>query len=154
MSLGSNSSLNAGNLTIDASGNVGIGTTSPGQKLHVLGEGKIQGNLMIGASGDVAGASGQLHIKGPNAQQIVLEDTDNANLVVRISAEETVGFKIQDSTHSNTLFFGDEDGNVGIGTTSPGEKLEVTGVINASGSFLQATATRRRQKCLLLFHQR
>lgn len=103
----------------NGTGNVGIGTTSPGQKLHVVGEGKIQGNLMIGSSGDVAGAAGQLHIKGPNAQVIVLEDTDNANLVVRLSAEETVGFKIEDTTNSNVLFFGNETGNVGIGTTSP-----------------------------------
>jgi len=118
---------NGTNITIDSTnskilldnGNVGIGTTSPGQKLHVVGEGKIQGNLMIGSSGDVAGAAGQLHIKGPNAQVIVLEDTDNANLVVRLSAEETVGFKIEDTTNSNVLFFGNETGNVGIGTTSP-----------------------------------
>ena len=112
-------------MRITAGGNVGIGTTSPGQKLHVVGEGKIQGNLMVGSSGDVAGAAGQLHIKGPNAQVIVLEDTDNANLVVRLSAEETVGFKIEDTTNSNVLFFGDENGNVGIGTTSPGYKLQI-----------------------------
>tara|TARA_R110000803_G_scaffold106267_1_gene174367 strand:- start:1485 stop:2522 length:1038 start_codon:yes stop_codon:yes gene_type:complete len=118
---------NSTRMVIDSTGNVGIGTTSPGQKLHVVGEGKIQGNLMIGSSGDVAGAVGQLHIKGSNAQVIVLEDTDNANLVVRLSAEETVGFKIEDTTHSNVLFFGDESGNVGIGTTSPSEKLEVAG---------------------------
>ena len=121
-------------LRIDGSGNVGIGTTSPGQKLHVVGEGKIQGNLMIGSSGDVSGAAGQLHIKGPNAQVIVLEDTDNANLVVRLSAEETVGFKIEDTTNSNVLFFGDEDGNVGIGTTSPSEKLDIIGNIKVRGT--------------------
>ena len=121
-------------MRIDADGNVGIGTTSPGQKLHVVGGGKIQGNLMIGSSGDVSGAVGQLHIKGPNAQVIILEDTDNANLVVRLSAEETVGFKIEDTTHSNVLFFGDQSGNVGIGTTSPTSKLTVQNTLVSNGS--------------------
>ena len=115
-------------------GNVGIGTTSPGQKLHVVGEGKIQGNLMIGSSGDVSGAAGQLHIKGSNAQVIILEDTDNANLVVRLSAEETVGFKIEDTTNSNVLFFGDQSGNVGIGTTSPISLLEISQQLSAAST--------------------
>ena len=37
MSLGSNASLNAGNLTIDSSGKVGIGTISPSYALDVEG---------------------------------------------------------------------------------------------------------------------
>jgi hypothetical protein len=128
-------------MRILANGNVGIGTTSPGQKLHVVGGGKIQGNLMIGSSGDVSGAVGQLHIKGPNAQVIILEDTDNANLVVRLSAEETVGFKIEDTTHSNVLFFGDQSGNVGVGTDSPDAKLDVNGGIRMADDTATASAT-------------
>ena len=136
-----------GAFVISTTGDVGIGTTNPGQKLHVVGEGKIQGNLMVGSSGDVSGAAGQLHIKGPNAQVIVLEDTDNANLVVRLSAEETVGFKIEDTTNSNVLFFGDEDGNVGIGTTAPSRLLDVDGIqgwsegTNIEKAYLNPTST-------------
>ena len=47
MSLGPISSLNAGNLTIDASGNIGIGTTNPTEALQVTGN--------ISASGDFIG---------------------------------------------------------------------------------------------------
>lgn len=37
-------------VTLDTTGNLGIGTTSPAKKLHVAGDALISGNLELGSS--------------------------------------------------------------------------------------------------------
>jgi hypothetical protein len=79
---------------------LGIGTSSPSQKLHVAG------NIVLNAAGFVGFGGGTNYIEG-SATNLLKFGTANAERM-RI----------------------DSSGNVGIGTTSPGDKLSVVGTTN------------------------
>ncbi len=105
-------------LFLKEDGNVGIGTAGPQLPLHVDGDARVQ-DLIVGNSSATNLPLSNIHIKNSTSATFRLEDLDNTNLVTLMTTDEGSGFSITDSTNSNTLFFGDEDGNVGIGTTSP-----------------------------------
>ena len=85
-------------LAVDLNGNVGIGTSSPSQKLEVSG---------AVLAGDYRG-SAQIYLTSPDSW-------------------------IFRSTGGNERMRVTSAGNVGIGTTSPGKKLEVNGTFKATG---------------------
>lgn len=87
-------------MRVQSSGNVGIGTTSPNQKLHVVGNINIEGLNPI----------------------IYLTDTNGADWNIDLE-DNHLRFK-KDSTEYIRFQNG---GNVGIGTTSPDTKLHVQG---------------------------
>ena len=117
-------------MTIDTSQNVGIGTTSPSEKLQVAGGLRLTGTL----SGSQASCVG---IDYSSAARIV---SYGANT----STQGSFAFLTSNSNASTTnqVVTIDSSGNVGIGTTSPvgvaGTKLDVRGSITAG----QATVGR------------
>ena len=89
-------------------GDVGIGTTSPSQKLDV------NGNII-----STSGSGNFIRSKHSASAYAQLESNSSGGIVKGIGGN---GFLIR--SYGDSFFNG---GNVGIGITSPGEKLEVAG---------------------------
>jgi len=124
------SAINAtGDLTLDSiggnviipSGNVGIGTSSPAERLVVIGNVNISGTLNV---------SGRVSF--PNLQGCDTIDTDvNGVLVCGTDAggsSEVVNSTAFNRTGTNVILANTDD-NVGIGTDTPDEKLHVLSTI-------------------------
>lgn len=126
--------------------NVGIGTTTPLQKLDVAGNVTLQNNGKFGLNNDLSAELRSIKLRsnyvGDDANAgtiayrpswdnsslgIVGAGTSTTNRNVRIYDSITVGYSTPASGASAAF-----SGNVGIGTTNPGEKL----VIGSSGNLL------------------
>jgi hypothetical protein len=102
-------------MTINSSGSVGIGTTSPSQLLHV---------------------------RGSSGNEKILAETTTANnaYFVSMSSARTyytgtsgTSWVLYDETGASTRMLVNSGGNVGIGTTSPAESLEVASTVDRQG---------------------
>ena len=122
-------------MTIDAAGQVGIGTLSPANKLHVY----------TGAGG------GQT--PNPTYDPIAIESNEHAYLNIITPSDKFGGIFFSDdarnrgilsynhatdsmkiSTAGSTRFTVDSTGNVGIGDSTPDFKLDVAGNLNFDGN--------------------
>ncbi|MBI4347064.1 MAG: tail fiber domain-containing protein [Elusimicrobia bacterium] len=106
-------------MRLDRLGNLGIGTTSSGVRLHVKGSGTDQ--VKIESDGTVAGlvlttTAGQLaELQGTNGDVQLNASLAGADIKLITQGIATQGITIQDG------------GNVGIGTTGPSGRLDVRG---------------------------
>ena len=102
-------------VTIDYAGNVGIGTTDPDAALHVNGTALFEGNVTFGANStlNVTGLDG-------GSSGITLEGAQ-VSLLTNLA---TNGYWISNDGDNEGIYI-DESGNVGIGTASPTQMLEV-----------------------------
>ena len=106
-------------------GNVGIGTETPTQKLEVNGNAIINNAFIgdVGHSRDWAGFS-HSNQKTPGGYAL-LQNVDGAYTLINKKDTGTgyIGFKVGNSDKAVIA----NNGNMGIGTTSPTQKLEVNG---------------------------
>ena len=107
-------------LTINTSQNVGIGTTSPSTKLHVSG-----GRSSFVANSDAYALS--VGYASLGAYYLGANSSNNALIFSNSGGSEVVRF--------------DSSGNVGIGTSSPAAKLNVTGHLSNIGATFDKGAT-------------
>ena len=126
-------------VTVDRSGNVGIGTTSPAEKLTVIGDILIDngGDSTLYLGKGAEGVDGVTKIKAVQTGA----DTDQLGIAFNVHPN-TAG-----SAVSEEAMRIDHDGNVGIGTTSPSNALDVVGHFSAtSKSFLINHPTKENKK--------
>ena len=100
-------------ITIDASENVGIGTSSPSDKL------------------DIQGADNGLTIRSISANRPKITLINGSSTMLTLSANGTYA-AIGDGTDANR-YMSFKSGKVGIGTSAPSEKLSIAGGMNMNG---------------------
>jgi fibronectin-binding autotransporter adhesin len=119
--------------TIDASGQVGIGTSTPGLGLEIVGN-----NQLPRTSGSTQ--TGALRLSQPGGGRVLDMGATNANGTWFQATNST------DLSQTFPLLLNPRGGNIGIGVTNPGSALDVNGDIRLRGATsgyvgLQAPAT-------------
>ncbi len=108
-------------------GNVGIGTTNPGYKLHV------SGNSFI----DATSASATLTLGRYSGQPTIKAGTDDSGYLIIDSSGGILGLNWYSSDNIAIAAGG---GNVGIGGTNPSSKLEVISSVDSVAKFRSTAA--------------
>ena len=105
-------------MVIQTNGNVGIGTTGPGYKLDVNGGGGIR-------------------VKDASNPLIYFSRTNGVNGGIGMTDDTTMRFAVGTAgLGSNTKMVIQTNGRVGIGTTSPGQMLDVSGNIKCDSLYI------------------
>ena len=116
--------------TILVNGNMGIGTTAPGRKLHIqYNNSSSDEGLMIENQGD-AGANLSFKSSGAGGREYMWISTGSAN-------STGAGYMgLYDNTGGGYRMVVNSSGNVGIGTNTPQQKLDVSGSVLISAGDL------------------
>ena len=116
--------------TVIPSGNVGIGTTSPATKLQV------DGTILTTSTLNSTAGSYSIDHPGINTWKIGVTSTNSSTFHI---GNDTGG------SFANKIFSITGGGNVGIGTTAPGYKLDVSGTIRATGDVIAYSDARVKE---------
>jgi hypothetical protein len=117
-------------ITIDTDQNVGIGTTNPTYKLETIGSGYFGGLLRTKNTGD----SSEINLI-PTGGSPYIQFLRGGSTDWRIKSGGNGSYQILDTSIGGTsVMTVQANGNVGIGTTSPSEKLHVNGIIRTHNS--------------------
>ena len=110
------------------SGNVGIGTSSPSSPLTIGTQGGGGENLRLNSLAGATGEGGQLSIMDPAASNTGAWEIDN----IKSGSDYYLRFFRDKAAPNVTAMVIGSQGNVGIGTASPSQKLEVAGTVRAN----------------------
>lgn len=142
-------SLATRGINVDGNSNVGIGTSSPGEKLDVGGRAHFTGSgstpvqnsaFWIDEDIRIISTDAQLSLysnnTGAGSGAIVLKEVDATGLLTNqwtlsrlTNADFDIAFGLGVQPGGTSVMRFRSDGNVGIGTATPGERLDVAGNI-------------------------
>jgi hypothetical protein len=122
-------SQNVGYMTF----HVDAGGGANGERMRI----DSSGNVLIGKTASSGVATGNIEVSNSSSASVQIEGGTHEWSMLVSSAADALRF-FQDSTERMRI---DSSGNVGIGTTSPGTKLEVNGT--ATVTSLVETSTRK-----------
>jgi hypothetical protein len=114
-------------LVLDPSGNLGIGTTSPTSKLNVVGQTTFDDGIV--ATSSTVNGTGLSLINtdtGGNAWHLISTATGNGG------GAGNLGF--YNATQGEYRVYFAANGNVGVGTVSPGSRIEIAGTTGSYNS--------------------
>lgn len=125
----------------DVGGNIGVGTSAPGGVFDLQRSSSSDLLQRFWNTGSAGAKLRYVSQTGANAQ---IQLTDFAEWLSAIAGNNTIGlqFRVRDSSSPNTEAQLDasarmtiaRNGNVGIGTTSPQAKLDISGDLQVSGN--------------------
>ena len=123
---------NLNRMVITSAGNVGIGTTTPAQRLVVDGNAHFTGPVGIGITNTDASAPLRLSSTSTTRTAIFLENTTSENYAIQTVGSGVAGrvgnFEVwRTGTGGGPVLTIKPTGDVGIGTNAPAAKLHVVG---------------------------
>ncbi|MFL9483217.1 hypothetical protein ACI6Q2_10615 [Chitinophagaceae bacterium LWZ2-11] len=128
-------------MALTGAGNVGIGTTSPGSKLHVTSGGISESNVVIKVGGIsetpnsytglLLGGAGNADYRFKGGIVFVPDGTSYGNGSLRFLVNNTPGEGNASLTDAQMCISSSGNVGIGIGTSSPTEKLSVNGNIRS-----------------------
>jgi hypothetical protein len=118
-------------MRITSSGSVGIGTTSPNEKLHIYDS--VDAHLKI-AGADMAGSIRKLSLERSTGGAEIHFNEDTRITQGLTLNTTNAAYPMSFQINGDTKMFVNTTGNVGIGTVAPNERLTVSGNANISGN--------------------
>jgi len=122
---------NPAGISIATTGNVGVGTTNPTYRLEVQGP-----NIQMLVNGVPNATDGYIAVNAPTANQagILLQNNGSDRWYFFRDSSDSLGYTSYDGTTYNRRMTMQLGGNVGIGLTGPGYKLDVNGDVNIAAA--------------------
>jgi len=115
-------------MIIKSDGKIGLNVSDPSHQVHIKGNTRIEGDLIVNGTQRI------IDTDTSTTEQFVItnDGTGPALIVNQIGAHPIMD--VQDD--SNSVFFIENGGNVGVGTITPNEKLHINGNINIVGNII------------------